>query len=95
MTLATRSQFLRNAQAAKAGNPKALPIVQQITRARIQKGVTVEELAKLSGWGLDTIMAMEQARFAVVNARMLTDLAQALGFELVLAPRNRDEGGFW
>jgi len=40
-------------------------------------------------------MAMEQARFAVVNARMLTDLAQALGFELVLAPRNRDEGGFW
>lgn len=88
MTLATRSQFLRHAQAAKAGNPKALPIVQQITRARIQQGVTVEELAELSGWGVGTIRAIEQARGAVVNARILTDLAQALGFELVLMRRS-------
>jgi len=59
MTLASQTAFMRQARAAAAGRPRAHPLVQELTRLRIAKGVSQADLAEKSGYHEDTISKME------------------------------------
>mgnify|MGYP006267414211 CR=1 FL=1 len=87
MTLKTRPKWMRQAMAAKAGHPKAHPLVQAMTRARVEAGLTVPEMMAISGWSKGAIAGMEQGRRKCVNLAVWADLCEAAGMDVVLVPR--------
>ena len=62
-----------------------MTIIQQLRHLRICQGMSQEELSKKAGYWPSTVGRWEQGRNNA-NDKALTDLAQALGYEIVLRP---------
>lgn len=62
------------------------PIIELMRKTRIDLGMSLDELGERSGYSGPHICAMEKGR---INAKiaMISDVAQALGFKIILAPK--------
>ena len=63
-----------------------MTVIQQLRQLRINQGVTQEQLAAKAGYYRSTVERWENGKHSPSD-RALTDLAQALGYDLVLRPR--------
>lgn len=63
-----------------------MTIIQQLRQLRINQGVTHAKLAQMSGYYPGDIARWERGVYEA-RGRTLSDLAQALGYDLVLRPR--------
>lgn len=73
----------------KAGGPLA-PLLSHLRQVRIERNICAATLSKKAGYAATCVSRWEGPQGSTIGSRPLQDWANALGFELVLVPLQRD-----